>query len=94
MLISRKNFERDRIPHWKLRKFTHFWQNFRESNVFTTEVNKGLISREKFGEREFRAFHNVRSILAQCEVYDNFVPLFLIKNSVQSTCFLNCFTVD
>ena len=30
---------------WKLREFspTHFWQKFRESNVFTKEITKELI---------------------------------------------------
>ena len=42
---------------WKLRKFTltHFWQKFRESNVFTYE----LVSRNIFDESESLGFpHN------------------------------------
>ena len=40
---------------WNLRKFTlfHLWQKFRESNVFTKEVTKELISREKIGFSSF-----------------------------------------
>ena len=47
---------------WKLRKFslTLFWQNFRESNVFTKENTKELISRNFFSVREnFSFFHTV-----------------------------------
>ena len=53
---------------WKLRKFTitHFWQKFREINVFSKEVTKELIWRKKFsGEREFRVdyFHTVMTMI-------------------------------
>ena len=47
---------------WKLRKFTltHFWQKFRETNVFTIEITKELFSREKNSLREnFAFFHTV-----------------------------------
>ena len=47
---------------WKLRKFslTLFWQKFRESNVFTKEITKELISRNFFSVREnFSFFHTV-----------------------------------
>ena len=39
---------------WKLRKFTitHFWQKFREINVFSKEVTKELIWRKKILVRE------------------------------------------
>ena len=43
---------------WKLRKFavTLFRQKFRESNVFTKEVTKELISRNIFSLRQFFVF--------------------------------------
>ena len=47
---------------WKLLRFSliHFWQKFRESNVFTKEITKELISRKKFSVREnFLFFHTV-----------------------------------
>ena len=47
---------------WKLRKFslTFFWQKFRETNGFTKEITKELISRNIFSVREnFRNFHTV-----------------------------------
>ena len=61
---------------------------------------KGLISREKFrweiisrfSQCAFGAFYF--GTVWSLRVCGNFVPLFLIKNSVQSTCFLNCFPVN
>ena len=50
------------VTLWKLRKFslTFFWQKFRETNGFTKEITKELISRNIFSVREnFRNFHTV-----------------------------------
>ena len=59
---------------WKLQKFslTHFWQKFRESNGFTKEVTKELISRNIFWrERIFRF-----STLCYCWNYKNLLYSF------------------
>ena len=42
--------EKHPVPVWKFRTFTltHFWQKFRESNVFTIEIAKELIWRNIF----------------------------------------------
>ena len=45
---------------------SRFWQKFRESNVFTKEVSKKLISRKKMSVREnFSFFHTVVRKIAE-----------------------------
>ena len=85
-LISRKVWETDNsdfytVCHdhekyqctmWKFRKFTltHFWQKFRESNVFTVEIAKELIWRNFFSVRVNFCYFNFH-YTAQCTVWKN-----------------------
>ena len=49
------------VTVWKLQKFslTPFWQKFRESNCFTKEITKELISRKKWFDEFFQVRMNV-----------------------------------
>ena len=76
------------IPHlftfsivWKLRKFTLtlalFWQNFRETNVFTKEITKYLVALTKyfFSESKLlilpqRAFDDTQNIFRQINLHN------------------------
>ena len=55
-------FHTEQYTMWKLLQFslTHFWQKFREINVFTKEITKELIRRNIFLVRpNFSFFHTV-----------------------------------
>ena len=70
---------------WKLQKFslTYFWQKFRESNIFTKEVTKELISRNIFW-----FFHTAETV-SQCGNYGNSLSHIFVKNFVKVTVLLN-----
>ena len=60
---------------------THFWQKFHESNVFTKEVTKELISRKKINSFAKKSWgHSV-----QCGNFANLLWRIFAKNFVKAT---------